>query len=316
MKYIPFEKPIVDLESQVQALKSTALVHTLDLVEEMKSLEEQTDLLKENMYSSLSAYETTQLSRHPERPNVLEYINLITSSFIELHGDRNFEDDPAIVCGIAKIETYSVLIIGHQKGRGTKDNINRNFGMPKPEGYRKALRMMKFAEKFKLPIISLIDTPGAYPGLDAEQRGQSEAIGKNILSMVQLNVPSVSVVIGEGGSGGALALGVSSRVHMMKNAIYSVISPEGCASILLRDASRANEIAEALKLTAKWALELNVIDSIIPEPNGGAHTDHQLSAKYLKKHLLFDLAELSKKSISELKQERYDKYLSIGVYKN
>jgi acetyl-CoA carboxylase carboxyl transferase subunit alpha len=264
------------------------------------------------MFARLSAYETTQLSRHPRRPSTLELIATLCSDFVELHGDRNFLDDKAIVAGIAKFDGRSVAVIGHQKGRGTKDNIYRNFGMPRPEGYRKALRVMSMAERFNLPILTFIDTPGAYPGIGAEERGQSEAIAKNIMVMSRLKVPIITVVVGEGGSGGALAIGVANRVHMLQYAIYSVISPEGCASILMKDASRAPEAAEALKLTARHALELGVIDSIIDEPEGGAHRSVELTAQSIRQCWQQDLAELCKMSREELRDQRMEKFMALG----
>jgi len=260
-----------------------------------------------------TAYETTKLARHSNRPNCSELIQMICSDFVELRGDRAFSDDPAIVSGIASFEQNSVVIIGHQKGRTTAENIKRNFGMPQPEGYRKSLRMVELAERFHMPLITLIDTPGAYPGLEAEERSQAEAIGKIILQMSQLRVPSIAVVIGEGGSGGALALGVANFVHMFEHSIYSVISPEGCASILLRDASKASLMAESLKLTAPSALALGVIDSILEEPDGGAHLDHKKTAQTLKRTLIDDLTKLKQMSPSQIAQHRYDKYRAMGI---
>jgi acetyl-CoA carboxylase carboxyl transferase subunit alpha len=313
MEYIPFEKPLAELEMRIDELRRMAITQAIDMSQEVHELEDRSIKLRQQMFSQLTAYEATQLSRHPLRPNVLELIDLLCSDFIELAGDRNFYNDPAIIGGIGIIAEQRVAIIGHQKGRGTKDNILRNFGMPKPEGYRKALRIMEMAERFRLPIITFIDTPGAYPGVDAEERGQSEAIGKNIMVMSRLKVPIICVVTGEGGSGGALALGVGNRVHMLQYATYSVISPEGCASILMKDARQAPVAAEALRLTAESALSLQIIDSIIPEPEGGAHRDHQGAAERIGTILLQDLSELAKMSETALVQQRQQKFLSLGM---
>jgi acetyl-CoA carboxylase carboxyl transferase subunit alpha len=312
MDYIPLEKPLADLEHKIDELRRMAAVQAISLAPEIKKLEERATKLRQEMFARLSAYETTQLSRHPRRPNTNELISALCSDFIELHGDRNFMDDPAIVSGIGKFEGRSVVIIGHQKGRGTKDNIYRNFGMPRPEGYRKALRIMSMAERFKLPIITFIDTPGAYPGVGAEERGQSEAIAKNILVMSRLGVPIVTVVVGEGGSGGALALGVANRVHMLQYAVYSVISPEGCASILMKDAAMAPKAAEALQLTSASALAQGVIDSIIPEPEGGAHRSVEVTARRIKDVLVADLTALEKLSPDQLRDHRLNKFLKMG----
>lgn len=312
MDYIPLEKPIADLEQKIDELRRMATVQAVNLDKEIHELEDRAQKLRREMFARLGAYETTQLSRHPRRPSSLELIACLCSDFVELHGDRNFLDDKAIVCGVAKFEGQSVAVIGHQKGRGTKDNIYRNFGMPRPEGYRKALRIMSMAERFGMPIITFIDTPGAYPGVGAEERGQSEAIAKNIMVMSRLHVPIVTFVVGEGGSGGALALGVANRVHMLQYSIYSVISPEGCASILMKDASKAPDAAEALKLTARSALDLGVIDSIIEEPEGGAHRSVDLTAMRIKAQLVKDLKELGQLSPEELKEQRMDKFMHMG----
>jgi acetyl-CoA carboxylase carboxyl transferase subunit alpha len=316
MEYIPLEKPIANLEYKIDELRRTAAVQAINLDHEIEELEVKAQKLRHEMFSRLTAYETTQVSRHPRRPNSLELITCMMSDFIELHGDRNFLDDRAIVAGIARLEGQPVMVIGHQKGKGTKDNIFRNFGMPRPEGFRKALRVMSMAERFQIPIITFVDTPGAYPGVGAEERGQSEAIAKNIMVMSHLKTPIISVVIGEGGSGGALALGVANRVYMLQHAIYSVISPEGCASILMKDASMAPMAAEALKLTAQNALSHRVIDGIIEEPEGGAHRSIEKTAMAIRRVLLDDLRELSKYSGQELSQLRMEKYLQMGVYQN
>lgn len=312
MDYIPFEQPLAELEMRIHELRRMSATQAINLSAEIREIEQQAIQLRDTMFANLSAYEITQLSRHPKRPNTKEIIGLICPSFIELHGDRNFFDDPAIVGGIGKLDKQSVVIIGHQKGRGTKENIARNFGMPKPEGYRKALRLMSMAERFSLPIITFIDTPGAYPGIDAEERGQSEAIGKNIMVMSRLKVPVICVVLGEGGSGGALALGVANRIHMMQYSIYSVISPEGCASILLKDAGQAAQMAEALKLTAQPALDLGLIDSIIPEALGGAHRDPELTAARIKDTILRDLSTLKGLSSEQIREQRMEKFLNMG----
>ena len=312
MEYIPLEKPIADLETKIDELRRMATVQSINLDQEIHDLEARAHTLRVEMFSRLGAYETTQLSRHPRRPNTLELISALFSEFVELHGDRNFFDDPAIVSGLATFEGRSVVVIGHQKGRGTKDNIYRNFGMPRPEGYRKALRIMNMAERFGMPILTFIDTPGAYPGVGAEERGQSEAIAKNIMIMSTLKVPIISIVVGEGGSGGALALGVANKVHMLRYSIYSVISPEGCASILMKDASNAAAAAEALKLTAPSALELGVIDCIIAEPEGGAHRSIEITARNIRQQLISDLEELGHLSGPEMREHRIKKFMNLG----
>ena len=314
MDYIPLEKPIADLEHKIDELRRMATVQAVSMDDEIIELEGKAQKLRKEMFSRLGAYETTQLSRHPRRPSTVELIAALCSDFVELHGDRNFLDDKAVVGGLAKFEGRSIVIIGHQKGRGTKDNIYRNFGMPRPEGYRKALRLMNMAERFSLPIITFIDTPGAYPGVGAEERGQSEAIAKNIMVMSRLKVPIICFVVGEGGSGGALALGVANRVHMLTHAIYSVISPEGCASILMKDASNAPKAAEALKLMAPNALELGVIDSIVEEPEGGAHRSVDMTAHFIREKLKSDLDELVKIPGEALSAMRMQKFMHMGRY--
>lgn len=313
MDYVPFEKPIAELENQIDLLRRTASTQAINLDSEVDDLENRAFALRKTMFDHITPYETTQISRHPRRPTTLDLIGHMCSEFIELHGDRNFFDDKAIVGGLAKMDGHSIVIIGHQKGRGTKSNIERNFGMPKPEGYRKALRLMSLAERFNLPIVTLVDTPGAYPGVGAEERGQSEAIGKNIMVMSRLKVPIITVVVGEGGSGGALALAVANRVHMLKYATYSVISPEGCASILMKDAGQAPTAANALKLTAGPALQFGIIDSIIDEPLGGAHRGPRITANSIKECILKDIEELSKFTKVEIKEHRMDKFLAMGV---
>ena len=316
MDYIPLEQPIVDLEEKISLLRRMATTQVIDLDADIKKLERQVEELRSQIFNCLSPYETVQLSRHPLRPNGLDTINQICQSFVEFHGDRNFFDDPAIVGGVATLDHWRVVVVAHQKGRGTSDNIARNFGMPKPEGYRKAVRLMKMANKFNLPIITLIDTPGAYPGVGAEERGQSEAIGRSIMMMAQLQVPIITVVIGEGGSGGALAIGVANRVHMLEYAIYSVISPEGCASILLKDAEQAEQAAESLQLTAAGARRLALVDSVIAEPSGGAHRDLPAIAQNIKNTILHDLTELSRLSPLQLREQRAEKFRGVSFLRD
>ncbi len=313
MEYIPLEKPIAELEEKIDELRRMATGQAIDLDEEINELEGKAKVLRDEMFSRLSSYETTQLARHPRRPNTLELIHAMCSDFVELHGDRNFLDDAAIVGGLAKFDGRSVVILGHQKGRGTKGNIERNFGMPRPEGYRKALRIMSMAERFSLPIITFVDTPGAYPGIGAEERGQSEAIAKNIMVMSRLKVPIVTIVTGEGGSGGALAVAVANKVHMLKHSVYSVISPEGCATILMKDAGKAPQAADSLRITSEYALKHGVIDTIIDEPEGGAHRSVGLTAANLKKTIKADLEELDKLSPEELRAHRIDKFMKMGA---
>lgn len=301
------EKPVLELEAQIQAMAMDS-----SQAREREKLEKKLDKLKAELFSNLTDWQRAQLARHPKRPYTLDYLERICERFEELHGDRHFGDDAAIVAGLGWIDDNAVMIIGQQKGRDTKQKILRNFGMPKPEGYRKALRLMKLAEKFKRPVLCLIDTPGAYPGVDAEERGQAEAIARNLLEMAKLEVPVVAVVIGEGGSGGALALGVADRVLMMENAIYSVISPEGCASILWKDATQAPKAAAALKLTAPHLLELGVIDGIVKEPLGGAHSNFDAAAQSLKDAIIEAFSELSELSAEALVEERYQKFARMG----
>jgi acetyl-CoA carboxylase carboxyl transferase subunit alpha len=301
------EKPVLELEAQIRTMEMDPAQ-----TKEREKLEKKLDKLKADLFTHLTDWQRAQLARHPKRPYTQDYLERICERFDELHGDRRFGDDAAIVAGMGWIEGNAVMIIGQQKGRDTKQKILRNFGMPKPEGYRKALRLMKLAEKFQRPILCLIDTPGAYPGVDAEERGQAEAIARNLLEMAKLEVPVVAVVIGEGGSGGALALGVADRVLMMENAIYSVISPEGCASILWKDASQAPKAAAALKLTAPHLLELGIIDGIVKEPLGGAHSNFDAAAAALKEAIIEAFSELSELSAEELVEERYQKFARMG----
>ncbi len=312
--WLDFEKPIVEIERKIEDLRGLATPENPKAMEELQKLERQGDRLRHDIYAKLTRWQRVKLARHPRRPYTLDYIKHIAPGFMELHGDRRFGDDPAIVAGFAIVDDLPMVIMGHQKGRDTKENIYRNFGMANPEGYRKALRVMTTAATFGLPILTLVDTPGAYPGLGAEERGQSEALARNILEMSHLPVPIVTVVIGEGGSGGALALAVGDVVLMMENSIYSVITPEGCAAILWKDASKAEQAAEALKLTAKDLLELHVIDEIIPEPLGGAHRDPEETAVRLKDSVLRHIRSLLGLPKQELLDRRLEKYLKMGVY--
>ncbi|MGE5363140.1 MAG: acetyl-CoA carboxylase carboxyltransferase subunit alpha [Bacteroidota bacterium] len=309
---LDFEKPVAELEEKIEEMRKYS--DKLDISDEIGKLEKKVEKLKESIYKDLTRWQRVQLARHPERPYTLDYIYQLTHDFIELHGDRQAKDDKSIVGGFAGLDPYKVMIIGHQKGRDTKSNVLRNFGMPNPEGYRKALRLMKLAEKFNRPVITLIDTPGAYPGLEAEQRGQAEAIAKNLYEMSRLKVPIISIVIGEGASGGALGIGVGDRLLMLENSWYSVISPESCSSILWKSWDYKEQAAEALKLTAQDLLKQKLIDRIIPEPTGGAHKDHTQAAAFLKKALLDELKELTKLKTEKLLQQRFEKYARMGVW--
>lgn len=311
---LEFEKPVLDLESKISEIRSLNSLQSVDLDQEIKSLEEKKEQMMREIFFNLTPWQRVQLARHPKRPHTLDYIQGLFTDFIELHGDRNFADDPAIVGGCAFLDGVPVIVFGQQKGRNIEDSMMRNFGMMHPEGYRKALRLMKLAEKFGKPIISFIDTPGAYPGVEAEERGQAEAIARNLREMAKLKAPFVSVVIGEGGSGGALGIGVSDRILMLENAWYSVISPEGCAAILFRDASRAQDAAKALKLTAQDLFSLKVIDEIIPEPLGGAQRDFDQVLSNLKKCLIRHLAGLQSLDLPSLLEKRYQKYRVIGSW--
>jgi acetyl-CoA carboxylase carboxyl transferase subunit alpha len=311
---LDFEKPIAELEHQIEDLKRLATQRSLDVGREIAPLEAKLAELRSEIYRNLTPYQRVQVARHPRRPYSLDYINALFADFIELHGDRLYRDDPAIVGGLARLGGRSVVVIGQQKGRDIKENLKRNFGMAHPEGYRKALRLMQLAERFRLPVVTLIDTPGAHPGLGAEERGQAEAIARNLEAMAVLKTPLVAVVIGEGGSGGALAIAVGDRVLMLENAIYSVISPEGCAAILWRDASLKERAAEALKLTAPDLMALGLIDEIVPEPPGGAHADPDGAALALGAALERHLAELAGLSTDELLRRRAEKYLGMGTF--
>lgn len=309
---LDFEKPIVELEGKIEEMRK--LEDNLDIKNEITTLEEKVHQLKRNVYENLTRWQRVQLARHPMRPYTLDYIYLMTTDFIELHGDRYYKDDKAIVGGFAKLGDQKVMIIGHQKGRDTKSNLYRNFGMPNPEGYRKASRLMKLAEKFNTPIITLLDTPGAYPGIEAEERGQAEAIAKNLFDMSLIKVPMIVVIIGEGASGGALGIGIGNRVLMLENTWYSVISPESCSSILWRSWEYKEQAAEALKLTANDLLEQKIIDRIIPEPLGGAHRNPEKMASTLKEVLLEELTPLMKMKPEKLVQNKIDKFGSMGVF--
>jgi len=312
LNYLDFEQPIAELEDKIDALENVK--DDADIAKEMDSLKLKSELLTKKIFTSLSDWQISQLARHPQRLYTLDYIENIFDEFTELHGDRTFSNDHSLVGGIAKIDDFDFMFIGQQKGRSTKEKIFHNFGMTRPEGYRKALRLMKMAEKFSLPVISFIDTPGAYPGIGAEERGQSEAIARNLFEMSTLKTPIIAVVIGEGGSGGALAIGLSDITMMFEYSIYSVISPEGCASILYKDASKANIAAESLKMTSKHLKKNKLIDKVIPEPLGGIHRDPEKSCNFLKKALIKELKSLQDVSIEELIRERHTKLLSFGRF--
>jgi acetyl-CoA carboxylase carboxyl transferase subunit alpha len=311
---LEFEKPVIELRRKISELKEFTQNTDVDLSSEIDKLEARLEKLESEVYENMKPWDRVQIARHPSRPTTLEYINLLFTDFFECHGDRSFGDDEAIVGGIAKYHGYPVTIIGHQRGKDTKENIRRNFGMPHPEGYRKALRLMKQAEKFRRPIICFIDTKGAYPGKAAEERGQSEAIARNLFEMAGLKVPVICVVIGEGGSGGALALGVGNYIHMLENSTYSVISPEGAAAILWKDSTLAKKAAETMKITAPDLKGLGIIDEIIPEVKGGAHRDVAQQAKYMDKILKDSISELLTLDEATLIDQRYEKYKRIGEY--
>ena len=310
--FLEFEKPIADLEAKIEDLRLVGSGAEVNISDEISKLQEKSISLTESIFKNLSSWQISQLARHPSRPYTLDYIQRIFDEFDELHGDRTFSDDAAIVGGIGRLAGKPVMIIGHQKGRDVKEKVRRNFGMPKPEGYRKALRLMEMAERFKMPILTFIDTPGAFPGIDAEERGQSEAIARNLLVMSSLKVPIIATVIGEGGSGGALAIGVCDHLQMMQYGTYSVISPEGCASILWRSADKAPEAAEAMGLTAVRLHELGIVDEVIPEPLGGAHRDYDLAAGRLRKSLIAQLDALAAYDTASLVDRRYERLVSYG----
>ncbi len=310
---LEFERPIIDLERKISELRGLS-TEAVDFSSEIRRLEVKAKRLQKEVFADLSAQQKVQLARHPARPYMMDYIGLLCDDFVELHGDRSFRDDPAIIGGMAQFDEWEVLVLGHQKGRNTKDNMHRNFGMARPEGYRKATRLMRLASRFRRPILCFIDTPGAYPGLGAEERGQAEAIAKALQVMASLDCPMISVVIGEGGSGGALALGVTDRILMLEYAIYSVISPEGCASILWRDPSKIGEAAAQLKLTAPDLVGLGICDEIIPEADGGAHRNAAVTASRLRAALKRHLRELCELPTAELIERRYQKFRTMGAF--
>jgi len=313
MHLLDFEKPIVELEQKLQELRLLdADDRSVDLSPQIDALEQRVERLRHSVYAGLTRWQRVQLARHPERPYTLDYINHLFTEFEELHGDRHFSDDAAIVGGMARIDGRPVMVIGHQKGRDVKEKVRRNFGMPRPEGYRKALRLMEMAERFKMPILTFIDTPGAYPGIDAEERGQSEAIAFNLAAMSRLETPIIATVIGEGGSGGALAIGVCDELMMLQYSTYSVISPEGCASILWKSASKASDADDAMGLTAPRLKELDLVDTLVPEPLGGAHRNPEQMVKSLKSSLLQALDKLDKKDADSLIERRYQRLMSYS----
>jgi acetyl-CoA carboxylase carboxyl transferase subunit alpha len=312
--FLDFEQPIAELEAKIDELSNVGFDNEINISEEISTLQGKSRKLTNSIFASLSSWQISQLSRHPLRPYTLDYLSVVFEDFHELHGDRAFADDSAIVGGLARLNDRAVMVIGHQKGRDTKEKIRRNFGMPRPEGYRKALRLMKMAERFGLPVITLIDTPGAYPGIGAEERGQSEAIARNLFEMSRLKVPIICTVIGEGGSGGALAIGVGDHVSMLQYSTYSVISPEGCASILWKNADKAELAAEAMNITSERLKELELIDDVIQEPLGAAHRDIELAGQNLKAALLKSIRVLDKLSVDELLVKRYQRLSNYGVY--
>lgn len=315
LNFLEFEQPIAELEAKIEELRYVGDDSAINISEEIARLRHKSESLTASIYSSLNAWQVAQVARHPQRPYTVDYIERVFTDFEELHGDRAFADDPAIVGGLARLKGHPVMVIGHQKGRDTKEKVHRNFGMPRPEGYRRALRLMRMAERFHLPVITLIDTPGAYPGIGAEERGQSEAIARNLFEMSRLRTPIICTVIGEGGSGGALGLGVGDRVTMLQYSIYSVISPEGCASILWRSAEKASDAAEAMGITADRIYELGLIDNVLEEPLGGAHRDWDAMAETLAKSLEDARADLDQTPMDELLERRYSKLMSYGRFK-
>lgn len=309
MRPLDFEKPLFDILEKIKELEGNP-----SLRDNLSSLKQEAEKLRQRIYSNLTRWQIVQIARHPDRPKSIDYLNNILDEFLELHGDRLFSDDPSIIVGIGKLEKFSIAFIAQEKGRTTNEKIERNFGMPHPEGYRKGMRIMELAEKLKLPLITFVDTPGAYPGIGAEERGQFSAIAYSIMKMLSIKTRTISYIIGEGGSGGALAIAVADRVFALEYSIYSVISPEGCASILFRDSSKANEAAEILKLTSKDLLELNVIDGIVKEPMGGAHWNPKEMYQILRQHLIEQINELNKIEIDEIMKMRYEKYRRIGLF--
>ncbi len=315
LNFLDFEQPIAELEAKIEELRFVGDDSEININDEVARLRGKSEALTKSIFSKLSAWQVAQVARHPLRPYTQDYLDMIAPDFQELHGDRMFADDPAIIGGIGRIDGRAVMFIGHQKGRDTKERVRRNYGMPKPEGYRKAQRLMRMAEKFSLPVVTLIDTPGAYPGVGAEERGQSEAIAQSLYLMAGLRTPIICVVIGEGGSGGALAIGVGDRLLMLEFGIYSVISPEGCASILWKSADKAEDAAEAMRITAKSLSEFELVDEVLPEPLGGAHRNPQEIADVVRNALLKNLEELSQLSIDQLLENRQRRIASFGQYK-
>jgi acetyl-CoA carboxylase carboxyl transferase subunit alpha len=314
LKFLDFEQPIAELEAKITELRNVQFDNNINISDALRQLEDRSTALTESIFSDLTDWQISQVSRHPARPYTLDYVDLLFTEFHELHGDRAFADDPAIVCGLARLEGQPIMVIGHQKGRDTKEKIYRNFGMPRPEGYRKALRVMKMAERFGLPIICLIDTPGAYPGIGAEERGQSEAIARNLFEMAKLKTPIICTIIGEGGSGGALAIGVGDRLIMLEYSTYSVISPEGCAAILWKSSEKVQLAAEAMGITSDRIREQGFLDEVVREPKGGGHRDFEKVAANLKEALLRHLAELKYHSIDDLLEKRYQRIMDFGVF--
>ena len=314
MTYLDFEQPIADLEKKIEELRFMTGGSELNLTEEIARLEQKIGEQTKSIFANLTPWQIAQLARHPQRPYALDYVKGIFTEWEELHGDRHYADDPAIVSGVARLEGRAVVVIGEQKGRDAKERVYRNFGMPRPEGYRKALRVMKLAEKFNLPIVTFIDTPGAYPGIGAEERNQSEAIARNLFELSNLRAPIVATVTGEGGSGGALAIGVADHVMMLQYGIYSVISPEGCASILFKKAERAKEAAEAMKVTAKDLIEFKLIDEIVAEPHGGAHRDPAVMIATMKERLVTHIERLSRVPMTRLLSDRYQRLMNYGTF--
>lgn len=314
LNFLEFEQPIAELEAKIEELRYVGSDAEINISEEISKLQEKSQALTESIFSNLSPWQISQLARHPQRPYTLDYVQRIFTNFEELHGDRVFADDPAIVGGVARLDDKPVMVIGQQKGRDTNEKVRRNFGMPRPEGYRKAMRLMQMAERFKMPIFTFIDTPGAYPGIDAEERGQSEAIARNLLVMAQLKTPIICTVIGEGGSGGALAIGVGDRIAMLQYSTYSVISPEGCSSILWKSAENAADAAEAMGITSKRLKELNLIDQIISEPLGGAHRDVDAMAKNIKNFLVESLEIFESTALDKLLEQRYERLMQYGNF--
>ncbi|MGZ4956501.1 MAG: acetyl-CoA carboxylase carboxyl transferase subunit alpha [Methylobacter sp.] len=314
LKFLDFEQPIAELEAKIEELRNVEFDNNINISDAIKQLEDRSQALTESIFTNLSDWQISQLSRHPGRPYTLDYVEHIFTDFHELHGDRAYADDPAVICGLARLEGQPVMVIGHQKGRDTKEKIYRNFGMPRPEGYRKALRMMKMAERFKMPVICLIDTPGAYPGIGAEERGQSEAIARNLFEMAKLKTPIICTIIGEGGSGGALAIGVGDRLIMLEYSTYSVISPEGCASILWKSADKSQLAAEAMGITSDRIREQGFLDEVVREPLGGGHRNFKAIAFNLKDALVRHMNDLMRQPVDKLMERRYQRIMDFGVF--